>query len=351
MDHLRFSVLEILSLIGVAQCVYIIVYMAFRSGRISRGGLALAYFSVLALAFFLDFTQLYIGEFKNLFYLQWGAWFLGPPLSVLLIIQIAQISKVPDLKYYAVLLLLPLAFAASMLAGQGDRLCDGYNACAERQSWLVVLGILAGGISLLTIWFNRELLSKIPTQRTGKERYWLILTLTITNVAFLVTMLASLNPDINHETIVLFRVCFGLGLVYLVSTSLFRIYPQAVRIADRIIINALSADEQGIAKKIEDLLALQKVYQEPTYSRTDLARECSTSETTLSKIINIHFEKSFPQLMNEHRVDDAKRLLKETSANVKTIAEEVGFNSIASFNRVFKDFSGVTPSHYRKKSA
>ena len=52
--------------------------------------------------------------------------------------------------------------------------------------------------------------------------------------------------------------------------------------------------------------------------------------------------------MNERRVDDAKRLLVETDAAIKTIAEEVGFNSLPSFNRVFKDLTGYAPSIYRK---
>ncbi len=352
MDHLTFSVLEILSLIGIAQCIYIVIYMVFRSGRISRAGLPLVYFSVLCMAFLSDFGQVYIGELRYYYYLQWAAWFLGPPLSVLLIIQIAQINKVPDLKHYWVLALIPLALGLSFIVGQADdESCSRLLPCEERQSWLAVGGIVAGAISLLTISVNWGFLDNIASQKAGKERYWLILTLVITNMAFLAVMFASLNPDIEYDTIVAFRVTLGLALVYLVSTSLFRIYPQAVRVSDRMSSDLLSEDEKKLAKKVEDLLSLQKVYQEPTYSRTDLARECSTSETSISRIINIHFEKSFPQLMNEHRVADAKRLLRETNANVKTVAEEVGFNSIASFNRVFKDFSGYTPSQYRKKAA
>jgi AraC-like DNA-binding protein len=90
------------------------------------------------------------------------------------------------------------------------------------------------------------------------------------------------------------------------------------------------------------------VYQEPTYSRTDLARECDTSETIISRVINAHFGKSFPQLINEYRVEDAKQLLIQTSAPVKVIAGDVGFNSLASFNRVFKDTTGESPSKFRK---
>jgi AraC-like DNA-binding protein len=96
---------------------------------------------------------------------------------------------------------------------------------------------------------------------------------------------------------------------------------------------------------------MEKVYQEPTYSRADLARECSAPESTVSRVINVHFGKSFPQLMNERRIADAKRLLQQTDAPVAKIASEVGFNSLPSFNRVFKDMTGDSPSSFRKSSS
>jgi len=96
---------------------------------------------------------------------------------------------------------------------------------------------------------------------------------------------------------------------------------------------------------------MEKVYHEPAYSRADLARECEVSEAALSRIINLHFSKTFPQLMNEHRIEDAKRMLKETDASVRTVAGEVGFNSLATFNRVFKELTGSSPGQFRQDIA
>ena len=58
--------------------------------------------------------------------------------------------------------------------------------------------------------------------------------------------------------------------------------------------------------------------------------------------------KSFPQLLNEKRVETAKTLLLDTDASIKIVAQEVGFNSLPSFNRVFKEVEGQSPSSYRK---
>lgn len=352
MDHLRFTIPEILSLIGITQCVYILVYILFRSGRLSRGSLPFLYFLVLGTAFFLDFGKNYIGEISPYYdVFRWLAWFSGPPLSVLLVIQIAQITKMPDLKHFWVLFLIPLALWGSALMASTYNDCGALHMCAAFYEWLVVSGLLAGGLSLLAIWSQRGIFEGVLIQKTGKARYWLILALIFMNIFLMVTMLGGLTQYLSDNDVVLIRTVLGLGFIYLVTTSLFRIYPQAVYIAspaggDKG--NTLSDQEMDVALRIEKLLELDKIYHETGYSRTDLARELKESEATISKVINLHFEKSFPQLLNEYRVADAKRLLAETQAPVKIVAEEVGFNSLASFNRVFKDLSGISPSDFRK---
>lgn len=350
MDQLRFSIPEILSLLGVTQSVYIVVYMFLRSGRISRGGLPLVYFFVLALAFFFDMAERYLaGGFPHYFYLQWLTWFYGPPLSVLLVIQIAQIGQVPGWRHYWVLFLIPAAYLISQFLVRGSEGCAPGLLCPELKEWLNLTGLISGAVSLLAIWFNRGVFEAISQQKTGKDRYWLILAITFINLFFIFMTLAGLKAQISHEQMVMIRTILGLAFLYLVGTSLFRIYPQAVYIADaKGRPESLSPAEQEIAAKIENLLNLEKVYHEPSYSRADLARECGASEAVVSRVINIHFQKSFPQLINEHRVEDAKRLLLETDAPLKTVAEEVGFNALASFNRVFKDLTGKAPGGFRK---
>jgi fumarate reductase subunit C len=249
MDQLRFTIPEILSLIGITQCVYILVYMSLRAGRITRAGLPLLYFLALCAGFLTDFGRAYIGEsIPNYAYIEWFAWFYGPPLSVLLIIQIAQITKTPALKYYGVLLLPPIAFfAARTLAEKAD---------GTLGEWLVVSGLIAGALSLLVIWFNRSLFDSIHAQKTGKERYWLILALIVMNAFFLGAMLLGLNEQFVKQDVVLIRTVLGLGFVYLVSTSLFRIYPQAVHIEERGQ-SSLSGQEKDLAQKVHNLMTFE----------------------------------------------------------------------------------------------
>jgi AraC-like DNA-binding protein len=329
--------------------------MVFRAGEIKRALLPFSYFLLIALAFFLDLAINFIGDISVYYSVfQWFVWFMGPCFVTLLIVQIAQIRRVPALYNYWVLLLIPLALTVSTLVTKGAEGCSMPMQCeAVYFEWLTISGLFAGGLSLLSLWFHRNMLGDVYKQKEGKDRYWLILTLVIVNISLLIVMFASLSSFFSQQDVVLVRNILGLGMVYLASTSLFRIYPQGLSMVERGFTRKaadLSDVELSMAKNIESLLDLDKIYQDPQYSRADLAQEVGSSEATVSKIINVYFKKSFPQILNERRVEDAKRLLVQTDASVRVVSSEVGFNSTASFNRVFKDIVGQPPTSYRKEN-
>lgn len=351
LEQLRFTIPEILSLIGLVQCVYILVYMAFRAGGWKNAFVPFLYFFCLGLAFLAGFGMRFLGGVINHYDLVvWALWSMGPPLSVLLMIQIARITQPPSLRQFWVLGLVPGAYLMALfMAGFSGQCSDTGNNCIPFYEWLILTGFLGGVISLLAMWSQRPLLNKLSVQPAGRDRYWLVLALVIVNLFFLGTMLLSLTPVLDQADIVIMRRIWGLGFVYLAGTSLFRIYPQAIYLIERgSKASPPSEDDHKIAERIKDLLTLQKVYQEPSYNRVNLAQELGVSETIISRVINQHFGKTLPQLFNELRLEDAKTLLKETDAPIKTIAEEVGFNSIASFNRVFKDSERISAGQYRE---
>jgi AraC-like DNA-binding protein len=342
LQNLQFTIPEILSLIGLVQCVYILVYIAFRAGGFVRVLLPFAYFLTLGAAFFTGFSERLVGElFTHYDLVSWALWFAGPPLSVLLMIQIAKITEAPPLRSFALLALVPLAFGGGLILSRIFE--DGML-----KDWLVLTGLLAGIISLMAMWWQRPLLLRLSLEPAGRARYWLIIALVLLNLFFLGTMLLGLTNALSMENTRIIRTIWGLGFVYLAGTSLFRIYPQAVRLIDRAAPRAeFNDDDRKIAERIENLLNLEKVYQEPSYNRVTLAKELEVSETVISRIVNQHFGKTLPQLFSERRVADAKRLLLETDGAIKTIAEDVGFNSIATFNRVFKELENISPGQYR----
>ena len=53
------------------------------------------------------------------------------------------------------------------------------------------------------------------------------------------------------------------------------------------------------------------------------------------------------QFLNNERITQAKKLLKNTNLSITQIAINVGFNDSIYFSNVFKKSMGVTPTHYR----
>ena len=94
-------------------------------------------------------------------------------------------------------------------------------------------------------------------------------------------------------------------------------------------------------------------YMENNYTEkftlTELAEKMYVSQWHLSKLLNKHTKKSFSELLNEIRVREAKKLLKDPSLRVGDVAEMVGFLDIAHFSRVFKKYTNMSANEYRNK--
>lgn len=336
LTNLQFSIPEMLSLLGLTQCVYVLVYMLLRSGSIANAIIPTLYFFFMAAAFFLDVAAgHWRGEGIDFEKLRWLLWFSGIPLGTLLIFQIAQIRERLKPKYFSLILFIPLTYSLGQIIDDGAA--------------IYVAGLVMGALSLLTVWLRRDLLDGLYSNaRFGHERFWLIMALLVLNVVFLGFTLGFINEVISAHEWLLVRTLLGISFVYIAGTSLFRIYPQVFKKPIAQDAN-LSPDDYKILEKIQSLIDREKIYQDPTFGRAELARELGTGEANLSRIINQCYGKTIPQFLNEWRVKDAQKLLTDTDVPIQNVFEESGFNSVTTFNRVFKEMSGDTPKEYRAK--
>lgn len=104
---------------------------------------------------------------------------------------------------------------------------------------------------------------------------------------------------------------------------------------------------------IIDYLEHQKAYRNPGIKLADMSDSLSVPTHDLSQVINQRFECNFNELINRYRVEEARMLLKDKSAdlNMLEIAYAVGFNNKASFNNYFKKITNKTPTDYRRNGA
>src|SRR5581483_11177406 len=91
-------------------------------------------------------------------------------------------------------------------------------------------------------------------------------------------------------------------------------------------------------------------HQDPELSLSSLAEKLSMPPHELSRVINTVFKKGFSDFINEYRVIDAARKMQDPAYDHITllgIAFESGFNSKTTFNRIFKQITGKSPTEYK----
>ena len=88
-------------------------------------------------------------------------------------------------------------------------------------------------------------------------------------------------------------------------------------------------------------------FHEPL-SLTSMAKDLGISQFTLSRVFSRTFHKNFNQYVNEIRLDYVTLLLKDSDTSVTEIMYDAGFQSQATFNRVFQEKYHMTPKQYRK---
>lgn len=79
-----------------------------------------------------------------------------------------------------------------------------------------------------------------------------------------------------------------------------------------------------------------------------MADELSYEYHYISRVLRENLGVRFRVLVNQYRCERAKDMITETSTPLSVIAMNCGFQSIRSFNRVFFETTGKTPSQIRK---
>lgn len=106
-----------------------------------------------------------------------------------------------------------------------------------------------------------------------------------------------------------------------------------------------------LAKQLLVFMEDKKPYLTEELSLYTLAKDLNISTNLLSQIINQNLDTNFFKFINSYRIQEVKKMLKDPSFHhysILGIAYEAGFNSKSTFNKIFKEETGMTPSEFRK---
>lgn len=81
-----------------------------------------------------------------------------------------------------------------------------------------------------------------------------------------------------------------------------------------------------------------------------ICKKFALSQTYLSKLFRKYENQSFNRYLTEMRMEQATRLMKENpDIFVKDVAAMVGYNDQFYFSRIFRSYTGYSPTNYLEK--
>ena len=101
---------------------------------------------------------------------------------------------------------------------------------------------------------------------------------------------------------------------------------------------------------IRDLILKDKIYHEPSINRNYMIDKLGISRTIFDDAVQHCFGMPFPEYINHLRMKDALKLLEESDLPIEIITEKVGYGSVRTFQRQFRNKYNMTPKEYRKLS-
>ncbi len=175
-------------------------------------------------------------------------------------------------------------------------------------------------------------------------------------ILFVATLILNMQPIANKDEFsnaIFFIPLTGFTYWLIISSFLRRgkMTSEDVITYNKVPSRVYFSDEDA-AQHSQQLLALmvkEKPYLDPLLKLDTLAARLNITERAFSNLLNQHIGKSFNDLVNEYRVEAAKLKLADPNFDQYTIAAiayKCGFNSLATFQRCFKQFTGITPSQY-----
>ncbi len=350
-----FTPIVLLLFLGAAHGFYLTI-LALASVKEMKANLFMAFFlfafSYSLLNAFL-FESGYMIHFK--FMMGTGMPFqflIGPSfyLYVAFVLGEKKLFQPIDSLHFAPVVLTALAAMPYYLKPGIEKIADlgtsAVNVPIER-AWYLGLQLL---LTIIYLYFVFQLLAKHRKNDAGwlwlkniNTAFWVL-----TFIYLITTPLFFTIDSYLVEIRTFFQISISL-FIHLVGFLILRKSHILGKIGRPKLESSLSTQQMEVLEaRIKRYMMEQEPWLRSDFTLPELSEAIDSNSLYTSTVLNQSFGKHFNDFVNEYRVLRAKELLSKDEIKLFAVALESGFANKNSFNRVFKKFTGQTPSEYRK---
>ncbi len=142
------------------------------------------------------------------------------------------------------------------------------------------------------------------------------------------------------------------AIAYLAIQQPEKLFPPPLRIRKSWSHQEAPLETGAVIKQLRKIMETEKPYLDCNLKYSDLAAKLGISVRHFSRVLNEELGISFNEFVNAYRIKEVQaQLLNQENGEhtLLAIALEAGFNSKTSFNRIFKDHTGITPTEFVRK--
>ncbi|WP_299241783.1 helix-turn-helix domain-containing protein [uncultured Aquimarina sp.] len=209
--------------------------------------------------------------------------------------------------------------------------------------------IVWGVYLFLSGYVLRYIFKKIAsnTQKCTTAELWLV-AVFMGNVLIFIAYMIGYFYLYLIGTITFSVVFYGLLFFFLFKKNRETIFQD---IPEKYSAKKIDAKEaQFLIEQLNTLMQEKELYKETDIKLQYVAKNIHISTHKLSQLLNDNLGKSFASFINDHRIEEAKRLLATNNQfTLETIGFESGFSSKSNFYATFKKVVGKTPLEFQKE--
>jgi AraC-like DNA-binding protein len=357
---------------GIVLGIFVIILINSKGGRKTRANMFLSI--LLAALTFSVFHLRYAGDVITHFSVK--AYTLGDPtfllIAPLLWFYVTELSggtirfNAKTLAHFIpffILIFCSLTFGSWLNDTAVTRVLDQHPRLPFTIFWMVmVIQFSAYQILIHRKWREYQQLIQQEVSNTEDVNISWVRFFTgvflIVNLSFLVSLFAVIHLDVTDLVwksagVILSLSIFALGYKGILQKEI--LFPESIVKPQSVELPASSEPvfkpDPGLIEKLQHYMKNEKPFLDPELSLSTLATAIGINRNQLSQLINAGIGENFYDFINKYRVEEVKRLMvdpQKQNYNLLGMALEAGFKSKSTFNLIFKRFTGLTPTEYKK---